>query len=501
MTVMDQPTGDVGGSDQRTSIAPKEFSAAEAVRFLTGRVGLADDAGAAAVAEELGYLPLALALAGAVIAGQQLGYGEYLDRLRAVSAGDDPIPAEGQPYPRIVAEVVLLSLEAARAGDPAGVGGRVLEVMAVLSAAGVRRDLLHAAGQAGLLAGGRRMAAAQVDQAVDRLVGWSLVSVSLDGQMVIAHHLVTRVVRDGLARLQRLTVMCRAAAALESRARALAASSDREAVTDIPRQVAALAEAAAGQADNELAAMLLRLQFLALYYLIELGESAQAIAVGEPLAAHLEQLLGADHPDTLNAQNSLAAAYHAAGRVEEAIPLFQQTLIGRQRLLGPNHPDAMNSQNNLAAAYQDANRTAEAILLFEMTLAARERLLGPDDPYTLNSGGNLARAYQDAGRNAEAIPLLEQTLAGRERALGADHPDTVAARNNLADVFRDAGRTSEAIPQPEQAGGALDSGTPAVPAAGTPDPIGEPAPAVGRRSDQSALREPARAGGDPRAGA
>src|SRR5712691_9579398 len=172
MAVVDQPAGDVGGSDQGTSIAAEKFSAAEAVSFLTGRTGLADEAGAAAVAEELGYLPLALALAGAVIAGQQLGYGDYLDRLHAVSAGEDLIPDEDQPYPHKVAEAVLLSLEAARAGDPAGVCGGVLEVMAVLSGAGVRRDLLHAAGQAGVLAGGRRMAAALVDQAVDRLAGW-----------------------------------------------------------------------------------------------------------------------------------------------------------------------------------------------------------------------------------------------------------------------------------------------------------------------------------------
>ena len=130
-------------------------------------------------------------------------------------------------------------------------GGGVLEIMAVLSGAGVRRDLLHAAGQAGALARGRRTAATLVDQAVDRLAAWSLVRVGLDDQTVTAHDLVTRVVRDELARLRRLAVVCRAAAAvLEVRAQALAASSDREAVMDFPRQVTALAQAAEGQADE-----------------------------------------------------------------------------------------------------------------------------------------------------------------------------------------------------------------------------------------------------------
>ena len=55
-------------------------------------------------------------------------------------------------------------------------------------------------------------------------------------------------------------------------------------------------------------------------------------------------MLGPDHPDTLNARNSLAAAYQAAGRVAEAIPLFEQTLVGRERLLGPDHPDTLTSR-------------------------------------------------------------------------------------------------------------------------------------------------------------
>ena len=362
-----------------------------------------------------------------------------------------------------VVEAVLASLDTVRSADPTGVCGGVLDVMAVLSGAGVRRDLLHAAGQGGALVGGRRVAAALVDQAVDRLVGCSLLAVSVDGQVITAHQMVTSVLRDGLARRKRLAAVCRATAAvLETRAHALAGSPDRAAAGDIPRQVVALAEAAVGQADDQLARVLLRLRFLALCHLIELGDSAQAIAVGEPLAADLERLLGAGHPDTLNAQNSLAAAYQAAWRVDEAILLFEQTLVGRQRLLGPDHPDTLTSQNNLAAAYLDAGRITEATLLFEMTLAAREWLLDPDHPSTLNSRGNLARAYLDAGRITKAIPLLQQTMADRERVLGPNHPDTVISRNNLANAYRDASRTAEEVEPPKQTSAAPESPPPAA---------------------------------------
>jgi tetratricopeptide (TPR) repeat protein len=85
----------------------------------------------------------------------------------------------------------------------------------------------------------------------------------------------------------------------------------------------------------------------------------------------------------------------------------------------------------LAYAYESAGRLDQAIPLYERTLADRERVLGADHPQTLGSRNNLAGAYKSAGRLDQAIPLYERTLADRERVLGPDHPDTLSSRNNL----------------------------------------------------------------------
>jgi len=433
-----------------TNVPVGAFSDGEAQAFLSGPAGLAE-AGAGAVAGQLGYLPLALAQAAAVIAGRHLDHGAYLDQLRARPA-TGRLAGEDE-YPPGTAQAALLCLDAARAADPAGVCSGAMELISVLSPAGVRRDLLHAAGQLGAL-GGRRVAAPAVDAALEHAARWSLLAFSLDGQVMLANRLVARVIRDRLARRQRLTAVCRGAASvLGARAEGLAGSPDRAAVRDVPEQVTALAAAArpAAGADETLTRILLRLRFLALYHLIELGDSAaQAIAVGEALTADLERVRGPDHHDTLNSRNSLAAAYQAAGRPAEAIPLFEQTLVVRERLLGPEHPDTLTTQNNLAAGYQAAGRAGEARLLFELTLAARERLLGASHPSTLVSLGNLAAAYRDEGRADDALRLFEQTLKGREAVLGADHPDTVTARVNLAAAYRQAGRIADAIPLVER---------------------------------------------------
>ena len=154
--------------------------------------------------------------------------------------------------------------------------------------------------------------------------------------------------------------------------------------------------------------------------------------------------LGPDHPSTLASRNNLAGAYCDAGRLDEAITLYEQTLDDRTRTLGPHHPHTLLSRNNLAIAYQTAGRLDDAITLHEQNLKDRTRTLGPHHPDTLSSRNNLASAYQEAGRLDDAIPLHEQNLKDFENLLGPHHPHTLTARNNLADAYRAAGRIEDA---------------------------------------------------------
>ena len=102
--------------------------------------------------------------------------------------------------------------------------------------------------------------------------------------------------------------------------------------------------------------------------------------------------LDSDNPETLTSRGSLARAYHAAGRLVEAIALNEQNLTELQRILGPDHPLTLTSRGNLALAYQAAGRLGEAILLLEQALASSERVLGTDHPTTRKVREYLRRA-------------------------------------------------------------------------------------------------------------
>ena len=334
------------------------FSESEALTFLAARTGQADAAGAQVLGQELGWLPLALAQAAAVIAGQHLSYGTYLDRLRRLPAADLLVAEEAGQYTRGVAAAVLFSLDSIRAGEQGAACGTVMELLAVLSPAGVRRSLIHAASREGLP--GREgpllaLAPEAVDRVLARLDGASLLTFSVDGSAVSVHRLVMRVIRENLAARDVLTVVCQAAADLLGKLAGSLRQSwheDRVATRDLVEQILALVESARCPPGSDLDLRMTRLIWWALVFLNNLADSpAQAIAIAERLLADQEQVLGADHPDTLASRGHLAIAYRYAGRTDEAITMDEQTLAAQERVLGPDHPSTLQSRNNLATGY------------------------------------------------------------------------------------------------------------------------------------------------------
>ncbi|MFI6791344.1 hypothetical protein ACIBG4_28850 [Nonomuraea sp. NPDC050383] len=163
------------------------FTPAQAAAFLHERTGLADPAGAAELATELGHLPLALAQAAAMISRLSLDYHGYLEELRAFPVRDYLPAQHGDAYPVGTAEAILLSVTQVENARPAA--QRLLGVLAVLSPAGVPLPILHEWSGAGTETTGIRHVLAD-------LADTSLITFSEDRQTVVMHRLIQRVLRE-----------------------------------------------------------------------------------------------------------------------------------------------------------------------------------------------------------------------------------------------------------------------------------------------------------------
>lgn len=180
--------------------------------------------------------------------------------------------------------------------------------------------------------------------------------------------------------------------------------------------------------------------------LLAAGRPGEAITLCEQVLGRYIGIHGPDHPATIAARADLGRALLAAGRPGDAVSALEDVARARDRSQGPDHLDSVRARCDLAGAYLAAGGIKDATRLYERALARRERLQEPGHPDTMTTRASLAYCYRMAGRLKDALRQYERTLADRERVLGAAHPDTIAARASLASTYHSARQLKDAIP-------------------------------------------------------
>ena len=443
---------ELAGPD-RTIVGVPGFSLREAVAYIDSRLtGLPDQrVEALDLVEDVSGLPIAMDQAISVIEDRDTSCRDYrlqyAERMRSIAG----TVIDGVPQPMLA--TWSLAVERAHELSPAGLAWPALAFASMLDTGGIPAAALVAPSACGFITG-RLSNASSGDQNLVRsafanLERLGLVSVDKTNaaRTVWVHQAVCAAVRaylppDGVEQ----TVMAAAAALLEAWPEPATATG------------VAGAGAQLGQALRDCAASLWAFAGDLLWkpeahpLLVRAGASLDetlladsAIGYWQTIAATCSHLLGPAHTQSVQARDRLAAAYTSAGRLAEAMSVFEAALADRERGLGPEHPDTVAARVNLAQSYQAAGREAEAITLYEQALGQYERLFGTGHRETLAVQARLAAAYQAAGRRGDSIRLHEQTLDDSERALGPTHRDTLAARANLAAAYQSAGQLAEAI--------------------------------------------------------
>ena len=353
-----------------TPIRVGAFERKQSITMLLDRTGQTDRDAANTIADTLGDLPVAVSQAAATIKRSRCGLATYLDRLRKYSLEDSVRRLDGDEYPAAVGAALKLAvrtaLEEIGKQNPRreALASRQLGVLALLAASGVPRSWLEDVDQESSSSG-----TLDASEALNSLIEFSVCQLSEDGAKAALHRLQGRVIRENWKnepkereRAEKDAVALLASVSAK-RVRNRENSNRRQDAIDLADQLRATSEQ---DYSNALFSSPLFSKVLAsaLWYSTELGAPQAAVALSDAVT-HLSKILGPDHPDTLTSRNNLAYAYLAAGRLGEAIPLYEQVLADHLRVLGPDHPHTLASRNNLAAAYKAAGRPDDAEALFD----------------------------------------------------------------------------------------------------------------------------------------
>jgi len=441
----------------------------EAAAFLQSRAARSDAAGANALADALGSLPLALDHAAAYCKRTQMQFGDYAKKAASLINA----APRGVGYPRSVAATFDIAIIEAVAQCRAAealmaylaqcaperipmtlVEGAVeneverMEALAALAEVSlVKHDpfgdgtpavTVHRLVQA--VARARSQAKSISRVTVERLIARLAAIYPEDGYSnpqswllcaQLTPHLLARreTDADGLSKIAHWPdLLNRAARYFHGRAAYSQAA-------QLFRDALGIRERALGPEHPATAISLDHLARL----LLGQGDFAAARPLFERALAIAEKALGPGHLETGIILDSLARLLQAQGEFAAARPLYERALAIAEKELGPEHSDTATTLNNLAGLLQAQGDFAGARRLYERALAIDEKIYTSEHPHAAMHLNNLAALLQAQGDLAGARPLYERALAGFEKMLGPEHPDTAMSLNNIASLLQDQG--------------------------------------------------------------
>lgn len=160
------------------------------------------------------------------------------------------------------------------------------------------------------------------------------------------------------------------------------------------------------------------------------GEVDTALPLLERGAKLLEERLGPDHPDTLEATYNLAVAHRRRGDLERARALHEVTRARREAKLGPTHPAVGTSLQAIGVVEAAAGDPTAAAALLERALRLLEDALGPQHPKVAGVLNDLGAVRFSQKRDEEAMACWARAERILVAALGPEHPDVQRSRRN-----------------------------------------------------------------------
>jgi hypothetical protein len=136
--------------------------------------------------------------------------------------------------------------------------------------------------------------------------------------------------------------------------------------------------------------------------------------------------------------------YTNQGRFEEAGELGTKIVEISEKKFGLGHKLTLGTMSNLAVALNMQGKVAEAETFLVKVVDTRRTLLGIEDPSTVSSILMLKDLYVERQQLKPAGDLLAEVVNSRNKTLGENHPTTLSTMIDLATNLSEQSRNREA---------------------------------------------------------
>jgi non-specific serine/threonine protein kinase/serine/threonine-protein kinase len=147
----------------------------------------------------------------------------------------------------------------------------------------------------------------------------------------------------------------------------------------------------------------------------------------------------------LKAATARAAVHRERQQYSEAARLLEQVLENTDGVWEEDLPRVSVTRRLLAMCYERLERFDEAVALHSRVIEVQRRVLGDDHFQTLQSMHNLGITLILKGGFEEAATVYQDVLEGRRRALGDDDTQTLWSAKNLAGCLYYDGRPEQSV--------------------------------------------------------
>ena len=147
----------------------------------------------------------------------------------------------------------------------------------------------------------------------------------------------------------------------------------------------------------------------------------------------------------------LGYGYYCRGEYDSALKAHEKAKLVRTVAWGMDHSETAVSYNEIGLMHNRMGSFEKALENYEMALDIYEKLPDSECVNVAAMYNNIGEVHSELGNYQKALEMSSKALSIFEKVLGAEHPDTVAVCDNIAGVFASIGEYERALDMHEKA--------------------------------------------------